>query len=160
VRFSPAGASVKTSKSTLRIAVIADTHGRLPANLHALVAGADEIWHIGDFCDLATFEACKSLGPPLVAVLGNNDFTLDLPKTLDIKRHGHSFHLVHIPPARLPAAGFLLHGHTHVPRDERVGPTRVWNPGSLGKADKGAPRSYAWLTLDPDGTVDWKVMRL
>jgi predicted phosphodiesterase len=29
---------------------------------------------------------------------------------------------------------YLLHGHTHVKRDERVGRTRVINPGALHRA--------------------------
>ena len=55
-------------------------------------------------------------------------------------------------------ADFLLHGHTHVPRDERIGATRVFNPGAVGRADKGAPASWAWLRIETDGTVAWEIV--
>jgi len=52
----------------------------------------------------------------------------------------------------------LLHGHTHVPRDEMVGSVRILNPGTVGKPNRGAPASYAWLRLTPEGVLDWKII--
>ncbi len=90
--------------------------------------------------------ALRGLAPNLVVVLGNNDWGLSSPLTLDLERGGERFHLVHIPPRETPEGeGWLLHGHTHVPRDERVGGRRVFNPGSAGLANKGAPLSVAIL---------------
>jgi hypothetical protein len=89
-------------------------------------------------------------------VLGNNDLGLDLPEKLTLEQHGRSFCLIHIPPRHLPACDFLLHGHTHVPRDERVGDCRILNPGSVGKANKGSPASWAWLEIGTRG-VRWKI---
>jgi putative phosphoesterase len=143
----------------MRIAVIADTHGRLPAGAAERLRTADEIWHLGDFCDGATLEAVRSLGPPFYAVLGNNDWELDLPRTLHLERGGKTFRLIHIPPQRFGGADFLLHGHTHVPRDEKISGVRVLNPGSIGKADKGAPASWGWLTISDDGAVTWELER-
>lgn len=40
-----------------------------------------------------------------------------------------------------------------------IGPTRFLNPGTIGKADKGASRSYAWLTIPPKGMITWQVVR-
>ena len=140
-----------------RIAVIADTHGRLPLHLIDKIRDADEIWHLGDFCNLDTLSACRAIGRPFLAVLGNNDYGLDLPETLELERAGKWFHLVHIPPRRMPACDVLLHGHTHVPRDEKVGACRVLNPGTVGKPDKGAPASWAWLEIGARGRVRWKV---
>ena len=93
-----------------RIAVIADTHGRLPLHLIDKIRDADEIWHLGDFCNLDTLSACRAIGRPFLAVLGNNDYGLDLPETLELERAGKWFHLVHIPPRRMPACDVLLHG--------------------------------------------------
>lgn len=135
----------------LRIAVIADTHGRLPESLVPRLAEADEIWHLGDFCDFATLGACQRVGRPFYAVLGNNDHGLDLPERLVLEHHGLRFCLVHIPPKRLPECDVLLHGHTHVPRDEKTENCRILNPGSVGKANKGAPASWAWLEIGPGG---------
>ena len=40
---------------------------------------------------------------------------------------------------------YLLHGHTHEVRDERVGPTRVINPGALFRASR-----YTAAVLEPE----------
>lgn len=141
---------------SLRIAVIADTHGRLPEKILPELAKADEIWHLGDFCDLSTLGACLAIGRPFYAVLGNNDHGLDLPEKLMLEHCGREFRLVHIPPRHPAACDFLLHGHTHVPRDERVGGCRILNPGSIGKANKGAPPSWAWLEIGATG-VRWRI---
>jgi putative phosphoesterase len=141
----------------MRIAVIADTHGRLPEKILPSLAAADEIWHLGDFCNLSTLSACIGIGRPFYGVLGNNDFGLDLPLTLDLVRCGRTFHLVHIPPRRWPATDFLLSGHTHVPRDEQVDGCRFLNPGTIGKPNKGAPPSWAWLEVFENGEVSWSL---
>lgn len=141
----------------MRIAVIADTHGKLPGKLVPHLKNADEVWHLGDFCNLDTLSACQAIGRPFYAVLGNNDTGLALPASLLLERGGRSFHLVHIPPRRWPVCDFLLHGHTHVPREEKVDGCRILNPGAVGKANKGAPASWAWLEIDPQGDVVWRV---
>lgn len=145
---------------TLRIAVIADTHGRLPEPLLARLREADEVWHLGDFCNFSTFTACAAAGPEFTAVLGNNDSGFGLPLTVDTVRHGVRFHLVHIPPGRQPDAEIVLFGHTHVPCDEMRGGVRWLNPGAVGKANRGAPPSWAWLGVSETGAVSWTVNRL
>jgi putative phosphoesterase len=139
----------------MKIAVIADTHGKFPDSVASQLREADEIWHLGDFCNLATLNAVKGVGRPFYGVLGNNDWGLDLPPRLVLERGGKSFFLIHIPPTKPGGADFLLHGHTHVPRDEMLGGTRVLNPGTVGKPNKGAPPAWAWLTVD-DGRVEWR----
>jgi len=132
----------------LRIAVIADTHDRLPSFLMESIRSADEIWHLGDVCEKATWEAIRALGVPAQVVRGNQDSEIRWPMSLELERLGNCFHLLHIPPMSAPAGvKFLLHGHTHVPRDQEIAGTRFLNPGSAGLANKGAPRSFAWLEL-------------
>ncbi len=142
----------------MRIAVIADTHGHLPQQVAEAIRAADEIWHLGDFTDPLMVAAVRRLGPPFHGVVGNCDYDIDLPEKLLLERGGRSFLLIHIPPLRLEGADFLLHGHTHVPRDEQIGITRVLNPGTVGKPNHGAPCSYAWLEIDESGRVDWRVV--
>ncbi|MDX6766130.1 MAG: metallophosphoesterase family protein [Candidatus Methylacidiphilales bacterium] len=145
----------------MRIGILSDTHDHLPASVPGLFAGVDEIWHLGDVCDVRTIYALRELGCPVRVVRGNCDSCTDWPLTLDLERGGVRFHLVHIPPREAPAgcAG-LLHGHTHVPRDESVRGVRWLNPGSAGKPNKGAPPSVAFLEVE-EGTVrSWKVVRL
>lgn len=137
------------------IAILADTHGKFPDSVAREVERADEIWHLGDFCDLTTLNVVRAVGRPFYGVLGNNDWGLDLPPRLELERGGRTFLLIHICPSRPGGAEFLLHGHTHVPRDEMVGTTRVLNPGTTGKPNKGAPAAFAWLEIGNDGAVTW-----
>ncbi|MBU3665244.1 MAG: metallophosphoesterase family protein [Chthoniobacterales bacterium] len=145
----------------MRIAVIADTHNRLPDEVADAIAGADEIWHLGDVCNTETLALLQSLGPPVSAVRGNCDPHRLAPDTLKLRRGARTFYLVHEPPGLVPdGAAFALHGHTHVPRDETCGGVRYLNPGSVGKANHGAPASYAWLTLEEGCEPLWKVITL
>lgn len=134
--------------ATWRIAVVADTHDRLPPTLLEAVRSADEIWHLGDVCEPSTLDQIRALGPPVQVVRGNQDSCWDWPMSLDLQRKDQTFHLRHIPPASAPlGVKFLLHGHTHVPRDQTIGETRFLNPGAAGLANKGAPRSFGWLLV-------------
>jgi uncharacterized protein len=144
----------------LRIAVIADTHDRLPDSAAREISSADEIWHLGDVCRITTLEAIRKLGPPITVVKGNNDFFQPWPMEVILKRRNLSFRLIHIPPSpgKIGSTDFLLHGHTHRPRDEMISGVRILNPGSIGKANKGAPASYAWLYLGSERTVEWKIV--
>lgn len=145
----------------MRIAVLADTHDRMPEDLPDRLRGADEIWHLGDVCAPATLVEIELMGVPVRVVRGNCD-AHPWPLTLDLKREGHRFHLVHIPPPRVPrGVQFVLHGHTHVPRDE-TDPARVrWlNPGCITRPNRGAPASFAWLTVRRGSAVEWELVRV
>jgi putative phosphoesterase len=142
----------------MRIAVISDTHGKLPLSVIEDIRSADEIWHLGDFTDPLLLHAVRGIGPPFQGVIGNCDCDIDLPETLLLEREGRSFLLIHIPPKHPAGADFLLHGHTHVPRDEKIGSTRVLNPGPIGRPNRGAPSSYAWLEIGPRGAVKWRIV--
>ena len=140
----------------MRIAVIADTHNRLPTSVRAEIAGADEIWHLGDICNRETLAELRGLGPPVQAIGGNCDPRGLAPETLLLERGGKKFFLVHEPLRTAPAGvDFVLHGHTHVPRDEKIGSVRFLNPGSVGKANHGAAPLFAWLDITADGQVSW-----
>lgn len=145
-----------------RIAVIADTHDLVPPNLLVGLAEADEIWHLGDVCDPETLREFSALGKPMQVVLGNNEWHQLWPMELRIKRDGLIFYLTHIPPGRAPAGvAIVLHGHTHVPRDETdEGGVRWLNPGCISYANRGSPPSFAWLTLKPGHAPDWRLQKL
>lgn len=143
----------------MRIAVLADTHDRAPLDLYPLFAEADEIWHLGDVTTVALIAGLKQLGPPVRVVRGNCDSVAAWPIEETLDREGLKIRLVHIPPNRLPPGiDLLLHGHTHVPRDEQIGGTRFLNPGCITRPNRGAPASYAWLTLEKDCLPVWKIM--
>ena len=141
----------------MRIAVLADTHDRYPPGLPARLAGAEEIWHLGDVCAVAVLAAFERLGPPLRVVRGNCDDHHGWPRELHLERGGLRLFLVHIPPTRVPpGTDIVLHGHTHVPRDE-TDPLGVrWlNPGCITRPRRGVPPSFAWLTIRSE-RIEWR----
>jgi hypothetical protein len=145
----------------MRIAVISDTHDRLPPQIITAITAADEIWHLGDVCNPRVLDLLSSLGPKVRVVRGNCDEYAAWPLTIDVELAGHRFHLEHIPPrAAPPGCDFFLHGHTHVPRDETIGGVRFLNPGCITRPNRGAPASYAWLELGPDAAVQWSLVRV
>lgn len=145
----------------MRIAVLADTHDFLPAMMPDLLREADEIWHLGDVTNEACLAPLQELRKPLYVVRGNGDHNLHWPWLLNLEREGFMIRLIHIPPEEAPAGiDLLFHGHTHLPRNERVGSARFYNPGSIGKANKGAPPSFAWLTLRAGELPKWEIVEL
>jgi len=146
----------------MRIAVIADTHDRFPPDLPARIAGADEIWHLGDVCEPSTLAEFQDLGKPLQVVLGNNEWHNFWPVELRLEREGLKFLLTHIAPRLAPAGvDVVLHGHTHVPRDETDARGVRWlNPGCITRPNRGARASFAWLILEKGQPPSWKLMPL
>src|SRR5690606_33972218 len=130
--------------NAVRIAVLADTHDRCPEILPGLMRGADEIWHLGDVCHPDILDDFVALGVPLVVVEGSCDPEGYWPLTRSLARGGHWFPMEHIPPRGAQSGvHFVLHGHTHVPRDE-TDPLGVrWlNPGCI-TAPRAGVRSFA-----------------
>jgi putative phosphoesterase len=150
-------------KKRLRIFVLADTHNKLPPIVCELARGADEIWHLGDLCDAWILDELQFLGPPVTLVRGNCDSNYQWPPMCNVTRNGIRFRLQHIPPSpKQPPADcdVLLHGHTHVPRDETVGGVRFLNPGCVTRPNRGAPPSVAWLEIGDDGKLTWELKLL
>ena len=145
----------------LRVFVLADTHDKLPAKLEALAANADEIWHLGDVCDPVILQAIETFGPPVTVVRGNCDSIIEWPLSVDLKRNGLRVRLVHIPPERAPEnVDLVLHGHTHVPRNERLDGVSFLNPGCVTRPNRGAPPSVAHLEIAADGKWAWRLVPL
>ena len=145
----------------LQIFVLADTHDKLPAKIEPMAASADEIWHLGDVCDSGILQAIETFGPPVTIVRGNCDSQPDWPLVVDLKRNRIRFRLVHIPPDHVPdGVDVVLHGHTHVPRDERVAGVRFLNPGCVTRPNRGAAPSVGILEIAADGKMTWRLERL
>jgi putative phosphoesterase len=145
----------------MRIAVLSDTHDRLPEHVLEAIREADEIWHLGDVTNPVIMDRIVALGPRVRVVRGNCDECKDWPLTADFKLCGQVIHLEHIPP-RQPGSPYdlLLHGHTHVPRDMMIRGTRYLCPGTVGGPNKGAPSSYGWLTLEEGVEPEWDLVRV
>lgn len=149
------------SREPLHILVLSDTHNHLPSKLDEFATGADEIWHLGDVCAPALLQEIAALGPPLTIVRGNCDSEMTWPLSVDLERNGVRFRLVHIPPSHPPGeTDVLLHGHTHVPRDEMRGGVRFLNPGCVTRPNRGAPASVAHLDIATDGQLIWTLTKL
>ncbi len=145
----------------MRIAVISDTHDSYPPTLPEALRGADEIWHLGDVCAPSVLVEFEQLGPPLVVVRGNCD-SHPWPLSRELQRGGVTCWLEHIPPRRVKAGvQLVLHGHTHVPRDETDPRGFRWlNPGCITRPNRGAPASYAWLELAAGQVQRWALVRV
>ena len=141
----------------MRIAVISDTHDKLPGHVLEAIQEAEEIWHLGDVVSPSILQRVKALGKPLKIVRGNCDFCAEWPLVEDFELEGFRIRLVHIPPSPPPAGvDLLFHGHTHVPRNEVLGSTRFFNPGCITRPNRGAPASYAWLELKSGEVPKWE----
>jgi putative phosphoesterase len=97
----------------------------------------------------------------VTVVRGNCDNNFEWPLVIDLERNGVRFRLVHIPPDRAPAnVDVLLHGHTHVPRNERRDGMLFLNPGCVTRPNRGARASVANLDIAADGKLSWKLILL
>jgi putative phosphoesterase len=143
-----------------KIFVLADTHNKLPQKVIDLAQGADEIWHLGDVCAERIWDELRAIGPRVTVVRGNCDSNLEWPLVVDLLRGGLRFRLQHIPPERAPQdVDVVLHGHTHVPRNERRGGVLFLNPGCVTRPNQGAPASVAWLEI-AEAKVNWRLVPL
>src|SRR5689334_21230016 len=138
------------------LGILSDTHGRLDATKAAIAAlqtaGAEYFLHCGDVGGEEILDQLAGL--PAAFVWGNNDYErrelaayaerigvrclntfgeLDLDGKRIAVTHGDDARLVKQLLAR-QSHDYLLVGHTHVARDQRVGALRVINPGALYRA--------------------------
>lgn len=142
----------------MRIAVISDTHGRVPDRLLDLLADADEIWHLGDVTQPDILIPLENLGRPLFVVQGNCDPYGAWPETRDLERNGFTFHLQHLPPHGYRAnTTAILYGHLHQPLDDTDLGVRSLNPGAITNPRNGSAASFAWLDIPSADEWTWTV---
>jgi putative phosphoesterase len=97
----------------------------------------------------------------VTVVRGNCDSNNDWPLVVDLVRGGLKFRLQHVPPDRPPDdVDVVLHGHTHVPRNEKRQGVLFLNPGCVTRPNRGAAPSVAWLEISGDGKLNWKLKSL
>lgn len=148
------------SAEAFRMFVLADTHNRLPEEVKVIARDADEIWHLGDVCTETILDELRAIGPGVTVVRGNCDSNYEWPLVIDLVRGELKLRLQHVPPDHLPGeVDVVLHGHTHVPRNERRGRVLFLNPGCVTRANQGAPPSVAWLEI-ANGKISWKLVPL
>lgn len=145
----------------MRVGLISDTHGYLRPEVFERLSGVDRILHAGDVGDPDILTDLGALAP-VDAVWGNTDgralrevASLSLEIELDGWRfavaHGHLVRNLDDLPDLFPEADVIVHGHTHVPRRDRVGDIWLVNPGSAGPGGEGWRPSVAIAELDDEG---------
>ena len=139
----------------MKIAIISDTHDNVP-NLEKALAwmkknNIEQIIHCGDLC--APSILVETLGPgfagPMHMVFGNvedRETLIEKVADFDQVKHygdqgeatldGKKIAFTHFPEEgrQLAASGkydYVFYGHTHKPWEEKVGRTRLVNPGTL-----------------------------
>lgn len=151
------------------VGILSDTHDRLDAARAAIAIlrqnGAEYFIHCGDVGSEPILDLLAGLSSAFV--FGNNDwdrralerYAADINVSClgdggDLELGGKLFHVQHGDNERAMKRAidsqkfdFVLHGHSHVQRDERVGKTRVINPGALHRAKE---KTIAVLDTDQD----------
>lgn len=147
--------------ANLKIAVLSDTHNRIPDTLPDLIESADEIWHLGDVCRPETLDVLNRMPSELTVVQGNNDPYFHWETCVTLERNGLRFQLQHLPPQNVDSSiTALLFGHMHFPIRETLGGGTALNPGAVTGPRNGSSASYAWLSISSDGTWIWDVQTL
>lgn len=161
----------------VRIGILSDTHDRVHAAAAAIELlqnhQAEFFIHCGDVGSEAILDCLASL--PAAFVWGNNDWDrrpleryaaiLGLQCMGDfgeLDLGGKRFAILHGDDTRAMRRvlteqrhQYLLHGHTHVPRDEQAGLVRIINPGALHRAKE---KTVAILNT-VDGSLEFYPVR-
>lgn len=150
------------------IGLMSDTHNNRPGVRYALdifdALGIEVVLHAGDLIsaqildELTDFSLFLSFGngdDPLIIAskAGSVSEKIVCDEMLDLSLAGKRIFLIHgdyrtEQEKRIESGDYdyVIHGHTHRFRDERIGSTRVINPGALGGRYIGE-RSFATLDL-------------
>jgi len=153
----------------LLVGILSDSHGyfRMVSRALALFDSlvVEHIIHCGDVGDERVFD--EFVGRSLTFVWGNTDFpspallaylrgvNIEPPSGVParVELEGKRFAVFHGHEAGFgralmsPDSDYILHGHTHVRRNERFGRCRVINPGALHRA---RPKTVATLDTVTD----------
>lgn len=159
-----------------RIGLISDTHGFLDENVALHFKDCDEIWHGGDFGDLALADELRKL-KPLRGVYGNIDgkeIRSDFPENLFFTCEKVKVFMTHIggyPPRYNPRVKPLIaeqrpqlfiSGHSHILKvmyDEKLGCLHM-NPGAAGKQGWHKVRTLIRFVIDGSDIKDCVVIEL
>lgn len=158
------------------IGIMSDTHGQHLATRAAVQLfqrlGVAHVIHCGDVGGVGVFDELLAL--PLTFVWGNTDFpdrgTLAYLEGVDLKVPADTPTRLTLADKRFavfhghePGFGravhsnsfdYLLHGHTHEPRDERIKDMRIINPGALHRA---RIKTVAVLNTETDELVYYPI---
>ncbi len=142
----------------MRIGLISDTHGILRPAVFDLFRNVDHILHAGDIGSPDILTDLQTIAP-VTAVWGNTDgfdvracavgeTEVELGGIRFALAHGHRVAEFDQLAGIFPRAGAIVHGHSHIPRDDLVNGIRLLNPGSAGPGGAGWPPSVAIAEIE------------
>lgn len=135
------------------VGVVSDIHGHLSEEAYKALEPCDLILCAGDVERPTILMELDAIAPT-VAVLGNCDTSLrgmDIPFTAAPRIGGVRFFMTHRPEDIGTVAEdvqVVVHGHTHIPREERIGQVLYLNPGSASKPRGGSKKGIARLSIE------------
>lgn len=159
-----------------RIGLISDTHGFLDEKVFEHFRDRDEIWHIGDFGDIALAEKLASF-KPLRGVFGNidgNDIRTVYPEQLVFTCEQVKVMIRHIggsPPRYNPETRkelalhqprLFISGHSHILKvmyDDKIDCLHM-NPGAAGKHGWHKIRTIIRFAIDGKDMKDCEIVEL
>jgi putative phosphoesterase len=159
-----------------KIGLISDTHSFLDEAVFKHFSNCDEIWHGGDFGDIAVIEKLLAF-KPLKGVYGNIDGTeirAQFPEQLVFMCEGVKVMMRHIggyPPRYNPETKkeLLIHqpqlfisGHSHILKvmyDDKLHCLHM-NPGAAGKHGWHKVRTLIRFVIDDKNMKDCEVIEL
>ncbi|MDH5473335.1 MAG: metallophosphatase family protein [Gammaproteobacteria bacterium] len=167
--------------STIRIAIISDTHGIIDNNIIDVIKRCDQVIHAGDICGAHVLEQLHSISNQVTAVAGNNDASglwpveethvvtalphiaeIRLPGGSLVMEHGHRHGMqkpCHDSLRKTHAhARVIVYGHTHSMLVDKDKIPWVINPGAAGKTRTRGGSSCLILTINDD-TWDVEMLR-
>ena len=142
------------------LGVVSDTHNRV-FNVEKIIDifnsnNVDKVIHTGDITQAKTLGRFARLNCPLLGVFGNNDIEeeglietakengfdfQEPPFSLEIE--GKKIAIFHEPEEienfikKDPSINLIIHGHTHIYRNENIGNVKIINPGECAGIMKG-----------------------
>ncbi|MCL1879718.1 MAG: YfcE family phosphodiesterase [Actinomycetia bacterium] len=168
----------------LRIGIISDTHGSLPASVHQAFDGCGHILHAGDIGSQAVLDELEAIAP-LTAVLGNCDrsgyrtlagsvkgmerFDLDglrflmMHRPEDLAAHYRGLLMARQMPrakAPVPLPQVCVHGHTHVRASRTENSCLIICPGSATRPRDRLAAAVAILTVENAKVSDLQFVEL
>jgi putative phosphoesterase len=125
--------------AAIRVGLISDTHGHLPPEAKAFLAGCDLILHAGDIGSQTILDELATLAP-VRAVRGNTDhdeWTQRISESELVEVGEHFIYMIHdlaqldIDP-RGAGVSVVVSGHSHIPLVYELDQVLYVNPGSAG----------------------------
>jgi len=152
-----AASLVLPPRPSLRIGVLSDTHGVLPAGIAGRFSGVDAILHAGDIGEPEVLETLRAIAP-LLAVRGNMDlgpWARNLPHQAVLEAGAVRILVVHdrmdLRRGEPAAARVVVSGHTHRPQIAEENGVLYLNPGSAGFPRRGEPATLGLIRIRDGG---------